>query len=172
MALITTIGAADADSYGTLAGLIAYATSMGWTLAGDEDSQNADMRRAAAYLDRESDYVGQRVNETQALGWPRYCSMTDVDGFAIPYDEIPTPIIKAQYEVAYLFNQGNDLLAFTSGAAIKRETKKLDVLEKTTEYETASDTQPRVLAIEGLLRGYITNASQGQTSGMIRRDRG
>lgn len=172
MALNNTLGSASADSYGDEAGFTAYATSMGWTLLGDADFQEANMRRAAAYLDREYVFVGWRVTNTQEMSWPRYSDVLGPDGFAIPYDEIPGVIIKAQYEVAYLFNQGEDPLAFVAGPSIKKETKKLDVLEKTVEYENGSDTQPRIIAIEGLLRGYITSTETGKSSGMIPRYRG
>lgn len=173
MALDTTVGGASADSYGTLAAFQAWVTAQGLTaLNGDDDAQNADMRRAAVFLDQEYIFVGYKVTSTQARAWPRYVNVLDPDGFSIPSDSIPNPIILAQFEIAHVINQGNDLLAFTAGAAVKKEKKKLGPLEKEIEYDFSSSAEPRIRAVEGLLRGYVTSGQPGESFSIGRVSRG
>ena len=168
MALMVEDGSivANADSYATVADWTTYATSMGWTLTGDAASQEADMRRSYAFLNREYTYLGRRTDAAQTGQFPRFFD-EPIDGFSVASDSIPTPIIEAQYEIAWLFNQGNDLFAYTSGAAVKRKKEKVDVIEEETEYFTGSDVQARILAVEGLLRPYISGSQPGQNSGNI-----
>jgi len=172
MALDTTIGGTAADSYGELAALDTYATSMGWTLTGIDAVKEANMRRATAFLDRQYEWVGYRVDTDQALAWPRSDGGYDSDGWAIPFEAIPQKIINAQFELAYLENTGVDLLAYSAGAAIKREKVKAGPVEAETEYVVGDEAESRIIAIEGLLRDYITTGQQGETSGMIPRYRG
>ncbi len=172
MTLDTTIGGAYSGSYADLAAFQAYATSMVWTLTGDENEQEANLRRAAMFLDREFKWLGRKAAQTQARAWPRVVSDLDPDGFPIASDAIPQPVIVAQFELAYLENQGNDLLAFTSGAEIKREKVKGGPVEVDTEYATGSGSEARIRAIEGLLRGYIDGPAPGAQSATIRLARG
>lgn len=161
MALDTTVGGASADSYASVADWQAYATSMGWTLSGDTDTFEANLRRATAYLDRIYRWVGRRADDDQALAWPRIVWDTDEDGYAIPSDEIPAGIVNATYELAYLENQGNDLLSYTDGAAIKRRKVKAGPVESETEYLAGSSVESRVVAIEGLIRPYLSGGQVG-----------
>lgn len=172
MALDTTIGGAAADSYGEHADFATYAANMGWSLAGDTTSQEANLRRATMFLDREYVWLGYKAAQTQALAWPRVVSELDPDGYTIPSDAIPQPIINAQFELAYLENQGNDLLAFLSGAEVKREKVKAGPVESETEYATGSAAEARIRSVEGLLRGYVNAAQPGADTATVRLARG
>lgn len=155
-----------ADSYGSEAGFAAYATSMNWTLGGDATSQEADMRRAAAYLDRTYKWIGIRSDAAQNMQWPRYYEEL-VEGYPLDSSTIPDAIVTAQYEIAWIFNQGNDLFAYDTTAAVKRLREKVGQIEVETEYATDSSVESRLLSVEGLLRPYITGGSPGSTFGQV-----
>ncbi|GAA6162575.1 hypothetical protein NBRC116590_02790 [Pelagimonas sp. KU-00592-HH] len=172
MTLDTTVGGASSDSYASVAGFKTYSSSMGWTVTGADADLEPHMRRAAVFLDREYQFLGTKKTSSQARAWPRTVNETDPDGFSIPSDSIPLPIIYAQYELAYLIYEGHDLLEFKSGAEIKREKKKVGPIEKETEYAAGSGSEPRVRAVEGLLRGYIVGGQPGESVRTARLARG
>lgn len=165
MALDTTIGGAAADSYGTHADYVTYTGDLGFVLTGTMTTQEEDLRRATMYLDRQYQAIGNKAVVTQALQWPRIDTGPDPDGYTIANNIIPIPWISAQFEIAYVFDQGTDLFAFTSGAAVKKETVKAGPASSATEYFDNSLAEARLIAVEGLLRGYITGPQPGDTGG-------
>ena len=124
MALDTTVGGASSDSYGTLAAFKSYAH-----------------------------FKGSKTTSTQALQWPRYVSGY-VEGFAVPSDSIPQPIINAQFEAAWEILGGVDVFASIDGGAVKRKKEKVDVIEEETEYSTPQ-AAPFYPAVRGLIEPYI-----------------
>lgn len=162
MALIVEDGSivANADSYVSEADFTAYAASLGWTV--NAGTQEADLRRAAMYLDRQYQWVGWRVDIAQTMQWPRHVDVL-IDGFSVASDSIPDAIKKAQMEIAYLFNQGEDLFAYASGAPVKRKREKVEGIEEETEYFASSSVQARILSVEGLLRDYVVGGQPGAT---------
>lgn len=157
MALDTTIGGADADSYGTLAEYTAYAAAQGWTLADTADANEVHLRRAAVYLDRKHKFIGMKQYQFQALSWPRLVRDL-VDDWPIDPDKIPTDIKHAQFEAAYLLQGGLDPFA-TIETSKTMERKKVGPIE--TEVQTVPTGTPRLVAVEGLLRPYL-KAGAGQ----------
>lgn len=150
MTLTTTIGGATSDSYATLAEYDAYAAKMGWSGSiGDE----ANLRRATMYLDRQYNWVGHKVAQTQALVWPRYTTIL-VDGWSVSSETIPQAIKDAQCELAYLISQGATPFATVAGGAVLTERVKAGPVESETTYAGARET-PRYVAIEGLVRPYV-----------------
>lgn len=168
MALVTTPGSPTADSYGTLADFKTYTTNMGLdygTVA--DDALEADMRRATAYLDRTYKFIGTRAQSDQALQWPRLVTDNDDDGFNIPDTTIPQQVIDAQFEVAFVYASGNDLLAYNDGAEIKVSEVKAGPVSSKTEYVSGSQENSEVAAIGHLLSGYVV-AGSGTGSGFTR----
>ena len=123
-AIVTTIGAVNANSYVSLADSDLYfddrLNSQGWTTAAADDKQRA-LLMAAARLNDEN-WRGDRVKTTQSLAWPR----NDVEkkdaisygtfgygggfGFYEAYlpTEIPRPVVLAQMELALAYLEGFD----------------------------------------------------------------
>lgn len=105
MALTTTPGAADANSYASLAEANAYHTARGnaaWT--GADAAKEAALIRATQWLDgRYGDqWPGIRWKlRAQALDWPRV-EATDRDGTEIDYDSIPSEVVSATCEAALI----------------------------------------------------------------------
>jgi hypothetical protein len=155
MALDTTIGAANADSYATLAEYEARAVVMGWALADTNAANEINLRRAAMAIDATYEWVGMKQYQFQARDWPRLVNQL-VDGWPIDPDTVPQAIKNAQMEMAYLIQGGADPLATYTGG-IKRQ--KVDVIE--VEYAGASG-RPRYDAVDRLLSGYVT-AAPGQS---------
>jgi hypothetical protein len=155
MALDTTIGASNADSYATLAEYEARAVVMGWALADTNAANEINLRRAAISIDATYEWVGMKQYQFQARDWPRLVNQL-VDGWPIDPDTVPQAIKNAQMEMAYLIQGGADPLATYTGG-IKRQ--KVDVIE--VEYAGASG-RPRYDAVDRLLSGYVT-AAPGQS---------
>jgi hypothetical protein len=103
MTLIVTPGAADADSYATLAAAVAYAEARGLAFPGDnEEASEQALRRATSWIDAtyRARFMGQRRYwRKQALEWPRY-GVVDASGYPIAFDVIPVEIVRATIEAA------------------------------------------------------------------------
>lgn len=149
MALTVTIGGAASDSYITLAEWEAYWTARGVTLSGDgHATHEANLVRAADWLDRHYGYPGYRQYQTQARAWPRVTSAV-VDGWPVLADTIPQRVKDAQAELAYLIHEGLTPWATVDGAVAASRVKAGPVESETT-YQ-GGKTTPRLVAIEGLL---------------------
>ena len=151
MALDTTIGGTDADSYGTLAAYTAYALSRGWTLAATDALNEINLRGGAMYLDRKYSFVGLQQYQYQERSWPRLVSDL-VNDWPIAPDVIPSSIIYAQFEMAHLIQGGLDPFATIESSATSESIKVGPI---TIAGDTLPTGTPRVVAIEGLLSGYI-----------------
>jgi hypothetical protein len=151
MALDTTIGDTASDSYGTLAAYTAYALGMGFTLADTDAANEINLRKGATYLDRKYSFIGMQQYQYQALAWPRLVNDL-VDDWPINPDTIPLDIIHAQFEVAYILQGGLDPFATIETSATS-DTIKVGPI--TIENDTLPTSTPRIVAVEGLLRGYI-----------------
>ena len=153
-----TPGGESADTYATLAEYQARAAAMGWTLAGTDAEDEANLRRAAVALDASYQWRGQKRTRAQALDWPRD-NVGYVDGWLIEPETIPQAVKSAQMEMAFIIQGGADPLA-TVEAGIKRKREKVDVIEEETEYAGAL-TSPRFTAVDRILRDYV-RAGAGQ----------
>lgn len=188
MSLVVTPGASSADSYATLADTDSYFFVRGvtaWT--GSDEVKEAALRKATAYLDNayRGKWRGVRVNEDQALAWPRCNSETirtnttftialiDDDGFEIPTDAIPTQIKRAAMEAALLALGGTDLEPALAAAqvGIKSISKGVGPLNKAITYRDDAPMVGRYVAIENNLRGLVTG-TPGASSGFVKLVRG
>ena len=109
MAVVVENGSqvANSDSYVSRADYIAYAASIGVTIADDE---NADYQliKAAEYIDsHEPNLKGTLVDRDQSMAFPR----TDlfIEGWSWSSTEIPRQVILAQKMYALMLNDGEDL---------------------------------------------------------------
>lgn len=167
MALTTTPGATDADSYATLAEFETRATAMGWTLTGDDAAKEVNLRRAAIYLDGAYEWTGIKATDGQALQWPRFLDEEDKESQYFDTATIPPAIKQAQMEVAYIINSGTDPFAIQSVGAVKRKRVKAGPVETETEY-TSSAVYARFRAVDFLVKPWVI----GGLGGMVRVVRG
>lgn len=186
MALITTPGAADADSYVTLVEFNTFCDKTSRGVSGTDAELEALLRKGTAYLENQyrGRWKGYRTEQAQALAWPRIGSggdsrlraqgdtftvygIVDLDGFEIPTNAIPQQIKDAQCEVALLAFAGISLEPrLERGGMIKSIGKSVGPLRKDITYMDGAPAVDRFLAIEGLLRGLV-NSMPGSTSGNV-----
>lgn len=140
-ALIATPGAADANSFVTVAEYVAYVatrlhlpagvTQAGETLTDDEGRALLDAARDLDALP----WPGWTGSSTQRLAWPRY-------------DE-------AWRGETVLWGDAGPLLPYLGGAAIPRRLKEAQI-ERALDYLRAGDTDPLLpSADEGLIRKKV-----------------
>ena len=134
--IVATVGSASANSFTTLA---EWTTYMEGRLNSDDfdDATTDTQNRALAEATRELSAVawqGQRVDDTQALAWPRDWVIDVDDPTCNYYDsaEIPGRIKRATYELALAFLKGGttDLASLDETLNVKRS--QIDVIA--TEY--------------------------------------
>lgn len=164
MALDTTLGGAEAESFATVPDLTAYAAKMNVTIEGDVAAQEAALRSSAMFLNSSWSWVDGPATETQALSFPSSSSP----------DLIPKRIIQAQCELTLEVLAGADLFSLSSARRIKREMSKVDgAVTEDVEYEGggegggAARAFPKVDAMVRGLSAGLALPSGGASSGMI-----
>ena len=151
MALDTTIGGTQSDSYGTLAAYEAYALAMGWTLATTDAANEINMRKGAVVNDRKNQFIGLKQYQFQALAWPRLVNDL-VNDWPVNPDTIPLDIIHAQFEMAYILQGGLDPFATIETGATSESIKVGPITIAGSNLPTSP---ARIVAVEGLLRAYV-----------------
>lgn len=148
--IVATAGAADANSFVTLAeantqieGRLNAST---WETDATDDQKNRALAEATRYLSAFAHWIGKRADDTQALAWPRQLA-TNPDSPSFVYfgtDEVPDRVKRGTIELAFQFIKSgtSDVAALPSTSEVKR--KKVDVLE--TEYFDRS-ARPQGLAL-------------------------
>ena len=103
MPLVTTPGAADADSYASVAEMDAYHVdhlyASAWTALTSGEKVAAGIMSTRLLDAMPRAWTGGAVNSTQALGWPRTGMLTR-NGFAVAITAIPAPLKNAEAELA------------------------------------------------------------------------
>lgn len=128
-ALVATIGAANANTYATLAEAETYFSdrlhTLDW-LGAVADDKNAALLMAARRIDQ-TDFVGVRYTTVQSMAWPRI-NVRDEDGYAVAVSVIPVRVKQAQMEEALgLLRASQDPDQRDDLAGIRRV--KVDVIE-------------------------------------------
>lgn len=142
MALVTTIGSASANSYVSISEAVSifggWLSTSAWDAA-DATSREKALRQAAARLQHET-WRGSRVDDTQALAWPRYdVAKPDRQGFiGTAYyltTEIPDDVKTAQcllalnYLNGYGQSNGQAVESFTAdGVSVKFGTARPETI--------------------------------------------
>lgn len=187
MALVTTPGAANADSYAEVAEADAYFAGRGvttWT--GTDAAKENALRDGTVYLDNayRNFWRGTRGVKEQALAWPRVDGtrdpwrpswtypLIDEDGFELAIDAIPVQVKRACMEAALLSLTGVTLQPrLERGGEVKSISKGVGPLSKSIVYKDSASAVDRYTTIEGLLRGLVT-MTPGATSGTVQLVRG
>lgn len=107
--LIVTPGAADANSYCSMAQADAYhdghVSREVWSDA-DAATKELALRQATRLLDAHVEWTGLAVSQTQALGWPRYGAYSR-NGYLLPSTSIPQDVVNATAELARVLLAGD-----------------------------------------------------------------
>ena len=173
MALVTTPGAALADSYASLIEADAYHAARANTAwSGLDTTKDAALRRATAWLDGryKSRWPGYRLNgRTQSLDWPR-ANATDADGYAIEIDAIPAEIIAATCEAALREIVAPNSLSPDVTPGTAKVLTGVGALSWTPlrSNVSASDMAPTIMAVDAALSGLLQGGGSGGTTLVVR----
>lgn len=116
--VVATAGAADANSYLTVAAADAladlYLGTLNWASA-STDNKGRALIMATRYLD-ELSYIGEKASTTQALLWPR--TEAECGDWIFTSSEIPKPVQQAAFDLAeHLLGDGAALSGGGAGSA-------------------------------------------------------
>jgi hypothetical protein len=107
-----------------------------------------------------SRWQGYKVNEDQALDWPRYD--VEVEGYAVDSDIVPTEVKNACAELA-LRASAADLNPDLTQGVLSEQVGSIQVT-----YDKASPQFTRYRAIDSLLSPYLKAGGGGCSMGLIR----
>ena len=154
-----------AESYISVADASTYHTARGntaWAALATDALREAALRRATDYMRQayRSRWQGYKVNEDQALDWPRYD--VEVEGYAVDSDIVPTEVKNACAELALRASAADLNPDLTQGVA-REKVGQIEV-----EYDKASPQFTRYRAIDALLSPYLKAGGGGCSMGVIR----
>lgn len=157
--VVTTVGAADANSYCSLGEANAYhaghSYSSVWDDAESDDVRNRALVTATRLLDEHVDWNGDVVSEDQALQWPRsglyYKSKT-----VIPSNVIPQKLKDATAEFA------RQILEADRMKDMKQEAEGLESLDAAGVAMKFRNPRPKVIpdAVWVMIRSWGTIADR------------
>ncbi len=147
----------NANSYVSVADVDAYHLDLGnttWT--GTDAVKEAAMLRAMAWIESQS-WKGRKTAYENPLSWPRVDVVTR-EGYTIPEDEVPAPVVKALCEAALVEIESVGALrpALERGGQIKSES--IDGAVSVTYRDNAPVTT-QFYAIQGYLGGLVKSAN-------------
>ena len=167
MALIVEDGSgkSDSESYISVADASTYHAARGntaWAALATDALREAALRKATDFMRQvyRSRWQGYKVNEDQALDWPRY--YVEVEGYAIDSDIVPTEIKNACAELALRASAADLNPDLTQGVA-REKVGQIEV-----EYDKASPQFTRYKAIDAILSPYLKAGGGGCSMGVIR----
>ena len=158
-------GKATAESFISVTDASTYHTARGnaaWAALASDTVREQCLRKATDYMRQayRSRWLGYKVDENQALDWPRYDVV--VEGYAIDDDIVPTEIKNACAELA-LKAATADLLADQSQGVVREKVGPIEV-----EYDKSSPQSTRYKAIDAILSPYLKANGGGCSMGVIR----
>ena len=151
-------GKSDSESYISVADASSYHTARGntaWAALATDALREAALRRATDYMRQayRSRWQGYKVNEDQALDWPRYD--VEVEGYAVDSDIVPTEVKNACAELA-LRASAADL-----NPDLKQGKTSVTVGSISTTYDKNSPQWKRYRAIDAMLAPYLKAGGGG-----------
>ena len=145
------------DSYSSRADYIAYAATVGVTIA-DADAADIQLVKAAEYIDRHEDNLkGDLVTRDQSMAFPRYNLY--IDGWSWLSTEIPRQVILCQMIFALDINAGIDLYNRPQNPNLIAKKEKVDVIE--VEYAVGEATGQKLSKTstgDALLNSLLNNS--------------
>ena len=158
-------GKSDSESYISVSDASNYHTVRGntaWAALTTDALREAALRRATDYMRQayRSRWQGYKVNEDQALDWPRYD--VEVEGYAVDSDIVPTEVKNACAELA-LRASAADLNPDLTQGVLSEQVGSIQVT-----YDKASPQFTRYRAIDAILSPYLKAGGGGCSMGVIR----
>lgn len=150
MALDTTVGGANSDSYASVTEADTYHAAYGntaWAAISTTALKESALRKAAQYLDTKT-FVGIKASSTQALEWPRYDVV--IGGYDVLSNSIPVAIKNAQMEAALIAGAESLTPNLSNGSVIEETVGK--ITKRYSDY--TKDGGKKWPLVDKLLRGY------------------
>lgn len=153
MPITATPGSPNSDSFVTLAEAESYQANRlhnaAWASASDPDKEAA-LKWATRLLDNQK-WVGRRVDEEQALRWPRY-DVYDQDDFYVDSASIPQFLKNATSELAYLL-----VIADRTAESGTDGFKKIKVGSIELEIDSIDRIRPISSAVWNMIAPYVSS---------------
>lgn len=152
--LVATAGATNANSYGTLTEAKTYFSRKpytdAWDAANAEQQENA-LLEGAIRLDQ-LDFIGIASTDTQSMKWPRKLNTSGdlIRNYAV--DAIPTPLKRAQFELAYwiLATNGGSVVSGNAGDVESLKIGSSVEVKYTSGATTSTAFDPTAVEYSGL----------------------
>lgn len=162
-------GLADANSYGSFAGYVAYWADRGVTVTELQAVVEPALVRATDYLDQRYPWKGSRLTSEQALQWPRACAYGEPTFEApcgVTLDGVPAQVVRACYELASRAISADlapDPTVDASGQTVVSSRKKVGPIEVETAFN-GGGSSPWVKSypeVDAILRYAVERATKG-----------
>ena len=158
-------GSATAESYISVADASTYHSNRGntaWASLSTDAIREQCLRKATDFMRQayRSRWQGYKVNEDQALDWPRYG--VEVEGYAVDSDIVPTEVKNACAELA-LKASSADLNPDLTQGVLSEQVGSISVT-----YDKNSPQRTRYAAIDAMLAPYLKAGGGGCSMGLIR----
>ena len=158
-------GKSDSESYISVADASNYHTVRGntaWAALTTDALREAALRKATDFMRQayRSRWQGYKVNEDQALDWPRY--YVEVEGYAVDSDIVPTEVKNACAELALKASAAELNPDLTQGV-LSEQVGSISVT-----YDKASPQFTRYRAIDAIISPYLKAGGGGISMGLIR----
>lgn len=160
-------GLSNAESYVSVADCDAYFVARGstvWTasLPASTTTKEIALRLATQALEVTyyGRWLGQRINQTMSLSWPRY-GVCDPDGYELSSSAVPQRIKDATCELALRQVNGDTLIPDVSEPGdIEAESVTVGPISVSTEYAGGKSQTPQYSIVDGLVGPYVTSGSE------------
>jgi len=157
-------GLANANSYGSFAGYVAYWTDRGAVPGEAQAVIEAALIKATDYLGFRYCWRGIRLTTAQALDWPRHCAYAEAaaDGYWVPIEGVPVEVVKATYELGKRALAGElapDPTTDETGQIAQGSRIKVGPIEEELTFSgSGPSTFKRFPAVDQLLRNLVTSS--------------
>lgn len=172
MAIDTTVGGANADSWASVSEFKAYRAvrlpANATVTAASDPLIEAALAAACRNINANFAWTGSAVDDVQALTWPRDGMLTR-NGFAIATTENPKALKDAQCEMAFQIIAGVDLVGDNQAAqqnvlGVKAGSVSVQFQQTNTSTTEAVDLALRRLTSEW---AYLSNAVPGEVRRLL-----
>jgi hypothetical protein len=162
-------GLENADSYISLVDARSLAVNYGYSLPADDIDAEVALRQGADYVDlSEPSFTGTRLNDVQALAWPRSNAYKCIGNtyIVLASDSVPSDVKRAQVVAAAGYGAGGNPRGNINGKTVIQETVgPLTVRYSDNSGDSATYT---ITAANDLLRPYTCGSSNGLTQRTVR----
>lgn len=156
-------GLADANSYGSFAGYVAYWTERGAAPTETQADIEEALIRATDFLDIRYCFVGSKLTDAQALQWPRayaYRARPAHDAHCVPVEGVPLEVQRATFELAKRALAGElapDPTVSTTGQTVTMSRDKVGPLETERQFVAAGPSTwvKKFPAVDRLVRDLV-----------------